>query len=53
MNNNRGLLIVIIVLLAGIAGLMFMNHQRQEQTIGGQINEVIEEIGDEIDDATR
>jgi hypothetical protein len=54
--NNRGLLIVIAVVLLGILGVLYMNHQEESkstpQKIGESVEEVVEEIGDEIDDNT-
>lgn len=52
MNTNRSLLLVIIVLLIGIGGYMVIEENRKPDTIGEQIAEIGEEIGDEIDDAT-
>jgi len=52
MTSNRGLLIIIIVLLVGIGGYMVMEQNRKPATLGEQIEEMGEEIGDEIDDAT-
>lgn len=52
MDTNRGLLLVVIVLLLGIGGYMIMEENRQPDTVGENIAEIGEEIGDEIDDAT-
>jgi hypothetical protein len=52
MNNNAILTLVIIVLLGVIGYLMYDNNERKESTIGGKINEVVEEVQDEVDDAT-
>lgn len=43
--------IVIIILLAGILGLVAMNYQERNESVGDKVGEVIEEVGDEIDDA--
>ncbi len=54
--NNRGLLIVIAVVLIGILGVMIVQYQKREkpldQRIGDSVSEVVEEVGDEIDDNT-
>lgn len=54
--NNRGLLIVIAVVLIGILGVMVVQYQKREkpldQRIGDSVSEVVEEVGDEIDDNT-
>jgi NADH:ubiquinone oxidoreductase subunit 6 (subunit J) len=54
--NNRGLLIVIAVLLTGILGIMAVQYQQREkpldQRIADSVHETVEEIGDEIDDHT-
>lgn len=51
--NKQPLMIVAVLLLAGILGAMlWQQHQAKEHTVGGQINEAVEEIGDEIDDHT-
>lgn len=51
---NRNLLIVITVLMVGILGLLALNYTRQadDDSVSGSVNEVVEEIGDEIDDHT-
>lgn len=51
MNNNKMYLIAIVVVLAGIFGLMAMNYQERNESVGDKIGEAIEEVGDEIDDA--
>lgn len=43
--------IVIIILLVGILGLVAMNYQERNESVGDKVGEVIEEVGDEIDDA--
>ena len=45
-------MLVIIVLLLGIGGYMVIEESRKPDTLGEQISEMGEEIGDEIDDAT-
>jgi hypothetical protein len=54
--NNRGLLVVIVVLLVGIFSVMAFQYQKREkpldERIGDSISEVAEEVGDEIDDNT-
>ena len=49
--NNKMFPIVIIILLAGILGLVAMNYQERNESVGDKVGEVIEEVGDEIDDA--
>ncbi len=52
--GNRGLLVIIIVLLVGIFGVMALNGNGfgHKKTIGDSVDEAVEEIGDEIDDHT-
>lgn len=54
--NNRNLLIIIAVILVGILGLAFVNYQESQkgpmEKMGDSVNEVVEEVGDEIDDNT-
>ncbi len=54
--NNKGLLVVIAVVLIGILGVMFMNYQESQkgpaEKIGDSVGEMVEEVGDEIDDNT-
>lgn len=52
MPSNRTLLMIIVILLLGIGGLMVYQQNSEPQTLGEQIDEAVEEIGDEIDDAT-
>lgn len=54
MNSNKGILIVIAVLLLGILGVMLANGNigKKDDGISGSVNEVVEEISDEIDDHT-
>lgn len=56
MMNNRSLLIVIAVVLIGILGIMVVQYQKREkpldERIGDSVTEVVEEVGDEIDDNT-
>ncbi len=54
--NNRSLLIVIAIVLVGILGVMVVQYQKREkpldERIGDSVTEVVEEVGDEIDDNT-
>ncbi len=54
--NNKVLLVVIAVVLIGILGFMFMNYQESQkgpaEKIGDGVSEMVEEVGDEIDDNT-
>ncbi len=54
--NNRSLLIVIALILAGILGVMVVQYQERQKSpieqIGDSVGEAVEEIGDEIDDNT-
>ncbi len=54
--NNRGLLIVIALVLIGILGVMVVQYQKREKPLGERIgdsaSEVVEEVQDEIDDNT-
>lgn len=54
--NNKGLLIVIALILIGILGVLVMQYQKREkpleERIGDSFSETVEEIGDEIDDNT-
>ncbi len=54
--SNKGLLVVIAVLLVGILGILAVQYQQREkpldERIGDSISETVEEIGDEIDDNT-
>lgn len=54
--NNRGLLIVIALILVGILGVLVVQYQKREkpldERIGDSVSEVVEEVGDEIDDHT-
>ena len=45
------LLIGILVLLAVVVGMMAVNYQERNETLGDKVGEAIEEVGDEIDDA--
>ncbi len=49
--NNKMILVIIAILLAGILGMAFMQYQDRPQSLGDQVGEAIEEVGDEIDDA--
>lgn len=54
--NNKGILIVIALVLLGILGVMVANYNEEQKSPVEQItegvSEGVEEIGDEIDDAT-
>lgn len=50
--NNRIFLILIVVLLTGILGMLVMGSTRHDDSVSGSVGEVVEEIGDEIDDHT-
>ena len=52
--SNKGLLTVITIILIGIFALIVVEviGETSETDIGNGVNEVAEEIGDEIDDAT-
>ena len=59
MQNNRNILIVILIVLVGVFVLMYNNKSgglfHKETTgekISNSVNEITEEIGDEIDDNT-
>jgi hypothetical protein len=53
MNNNKGILIIIAIALLGILGVMLVNGNfGNDESIGGSVNEVVEEVQDEIDDNT-
>lgn len=49
--NNKMLLIAVVVLLAGILGVLAMNYNDRPKSLGDSVGEAIEEVGDEIDDA--
>lgn len=54
--NNRGLLVVIALVLVGILGVMVVQYQERQKSpiekAGDSISEAVEEVGDEIDDHT-
>lgn len=50
--ENKGLLTVIAVILIGIFAVMVIQMNQEPDTFGDQVNEAIEEVGDEIDDNT-
>lgn len=53
MNSDKGLLTVIAVLLVAILAVLFVQYNNPpEDSISGSVSEVVEEIGDEIDDNT-
>lgn len=46
--NNQKLLFVIAILLISVFTIMMIND---DESLGDKINEGVEEVGDEIDDA--
>ena len=54
--NNKGLLIVIALILVGILGVLVVQNQQRQgspiEQVGNSIGEAVEEVGDEIDDST-
>lgn len=54
--NNRGLLIVIALVLLGILGVLAAQYHENQKSPGEKISEgiseTVEDIGDQIDDAT-
>lgn len=52
--SNKGLLIVITIVLVGILSIMViqMNEKTPAEKFGDSVSEAIEEFGDEIDDNT-
>jgi len=54
--NNKGILVVIALILVGILGVMVVQYQESQKSpvekIGDSVGEAVEEIGDEIDDNT-
>jgi HAMP domain-containing protein len=54
--NNKGLLIVIALVLVGILGVLAMQYQERQKSpierVGDSVSETVEEVGDEIDDHT-
>lgn len=52
--SNRNLIILTLVLLAGVFLLVMIqtNRDAPNDSIGGSVNEVVEEVQDEIDDHT-
>lgn len=57
MNNNKGILVVIALLLVAILGAVvykggFLDNRSPIEKAGDSIGEAIEEVGDEIDDHT-
>jgi hypothetical protein len=49
--NNKNILIVIAVIALAIFAYVAIDNSRQ-RTLGGSIDEAIEEVADEIDDNT-
>lgn len=57
MNNNKGILVVIALLLVAILGVMvarggFMDRRTPLEKAADSVSEAVEEVGDEIDDNT-
>lgn len=54
--NNKGLLVVIALVLVGILGFMVLQYQERQKSpaekISEGVSEAVEEVGDEVDDAT-
>ena len=54
--NNRGILILIVVVLVGILVVLVGNYQERRkgpvERLGDSVSEVAEEVQDEIDDHT-
>ncbi len=50
--DNKTILLIIALLLAGILGLLAVQYNDRPKSLGEQVGEAIEEVGDEIDDAT-
>lgn len=53
MTGNRGLLLIIVVLLGIVVFFVAQDHRKTPgEKIADSVNETVEEIGDEIDDHT-
>lgn len=50
--DNKGLLTIVVVVLIGIFAVLVIQMNQKPKTVGDQISEIGEEIGDEIDDHT-
>lgn len=52
--SNRGLLAVILVIVVGIFAIVTiqLTEPTPAEKIGNSVSEAIEEVGDEVDDAT-
>lgn len=54
--NNKGLLVIIAIILVGILGVMVVQYNERQKSpiekISDGVSEAVEEVGDEIDDAT-
>lgn len=54
--NNRGLLVVIALVLVGILGVMVVQYQESQKSpiekAGDSISEAVQDVGDEIDHHT-
>lgn len=50
--GNKGILIIIAIILLGIFGVLaYQANQSPMEQIGNGVTEGVEEIGDEIDDS--
>lgn len=55
MPNNKMLAIIVVVLLIVVGFLIYQNGQKNAtfgDKVGGTVSEAVEEVKDEIDDAT-
>lgn len=52
MDKNKPLLVVIALVLLGILGFLVIQQTNRPQTLGESVGEAVEEVGDEIDDAS-
>ncbi len=54
--NNKGIMVLIAVVLIGILAVLVMNYQERRkgpiEKLGDSVSEVAEEVQDEIDDNT-
>lgn len=49
--ENKSLLTIIAVVLIGIFAVLFVQMNQEPDTIGEQVSEAFEEVGDEIDNS--
>lgn len=49
--NNKMVLVIIALLLAGILGVLAVQYNDRPKTLGEQVGEAIEDVGEEIQDA--